>query len=58
MRDSHVVLIADDACKARELMTRWQEERALPGITVMSTNFLTAMGEGNFDLAIVGRCAQ
>jgi signal transduction histidine kinase len=53
VRDSHVVLIADDAGLARELMTRWQEERALPGITVMSTDLLTAMGEGNFDLAIV-----
>ena len=53
MRESHVILIADDAGLARELMTRWQAERALPGITVMSTDLLRAMGEGNFDLAII-----
>ena len=54
MRDSHVVLIADDAGFARDLMARWQQERGLPGITVMSTDLLTTIGEGNFDLAIVG----
>jgi signal transduction histidine kinase len=54
MRDSHVVLIADDAAFARDLMARWQAERGLPGITVMSTDLLTGIGEGNFDLAIVG----
>lgn len=54
MRDSHVVLIADDAGFARDLMARWQQERGLPGITVMSTDLLTLIGEGNFDLAIVG----
>src|SRR4249919_508295 len=35
-------------------MARWQEEHGLPGITVMSTDLLTSIGEGNFDLAIVG----
>jgi signal transduction histidine kinase len=54
MRNSHVVLIADDAGFARDLMARWQAERGLPGITVMSTDLLTGIGEGNFDLAIVG----
>jgi signal transduction histidine kinase len=54
MRDSHVVLIADDVAFARDLMARWQAERGLPGITVMSTDLLTGIGEGNFDLAIVG----
>ncbi len=54
VRDSHVVLIADDAGFARDLMARWQAERGLPGITVMSTGLLTSIGEGSFDLAIVG----
>jgi signal transduction histidine kinase len=50
-RDSQVVLIADDPGFARDLMARWQTERGLPGITVMSTDLLTGSGEGNFDLA-------
>ena len=59
VRDSQVVLIADDPGFARDLMARWQMERGLPGITVMSTDLLTGSGEGNsdlagFDLAIVG----
>jgi signal transduction histidine kinase len=54
VRDSHAVLIADDAGFARDLMARWQAERSLPGITVMSTDLLTTIGEGNFDLAIIG----
>jgi signal transduction histidine kinase len=49
-RDSQVVLIADDPGFARDLMARWQTERGLPGITVMSTDLLTGSGEGNFDL--------
>lgn len=51
VRDSQVVLIADDPGFARDLMARWQIERGLPGITVMSTDLLTGTGAGNFDLA-------
>ena len=51
-RDSQVVLIADDPGFARDLMARWQIERGLPGITVMSTDLLTGTGAGNFDLTI------
>ena len=54
MRDSQVVLIADDPGFARDMMSRWQEEPGLPGITVMSTDLLSKIGEGEFDLAIVG----
>ena len=54
MRDSQVVLIADDPGFARDLMARWQIERALPGITAMSTDLLTGISEGNFDLVIIG----
>ena len=54
MRDSHVVLIADDPDFARDLMARWQTERSLPAITVMSAGLLNAMGEGNFGLVIIG----
>ncbi|HEY3770242.1 MAG TPA: hypothetical protein VGN44_16335 [Candidatus Angelobacter sp.] len=54
MRDSQVVLIADDPAFARDLMARWQTERGLPGITVMSTDLLTGIAEGHFDLAIIG----
>ncbi|MGZ4877983.1 MAG: histidine kinase dimerization/phospho-acceptor domain-containing protein [Candidatus Angelobacter sp.] len=54
MRDSHVVLIADDPGFARDLMTRWHTQSDLPGLTVMSSDLLTEIGAGNFDLAIVG----
>lgn len=54
MRDSRVVLIADDPGFARDLISRWQTEAGLPGLTVMSTDLMTEIGDGNFDLAIVG----
>src|ERR1700760_995334 len=54
VRDSQVVLIADDPGFARDLMARWQIERGLPGITAMSTDLLTGISEGNFDLVIIG----
>ncbi|MBZ5506502.1 MAG: hypothetical protein LAO78_13670 [Acidobacteriia bacterium] len=54
VRDSQVVLIADDPAFAHDLMARWQAEPGLPGITVMSTDLLSKIGEGEFDLAIVG----
>jgi signal transduction histidine kinase len=49
--DSQVVLIADDPGFAHDLMARWQQERGLPGITVMSTDQLTGSGKSNFDPA-------
>jgi signal transduction histidine kinase len=54
VRDSRVVLIADDPGFARDLISRWQTETGLPGLTVMSTDLMTEIGDGNFDLAIVG----
>lgn len=54
VRDSQVVLIADDPAFARDLMARWQTERGFPGITVMSTDLLTGIGEGKFDLVMIG----
>jgi signal transduction histidine kinase len=52
--DSRVALITDDSGFARELLSRWQQESGLPGLKVMHTDHLTAIGEGNFDLVIVG----
>jgi signal transduction histidine kinase len=54
VHDSRVVLIADDAGFARDLITTWKTERGLPAITAMSTDELNGIAEGNFDLAIVG----
>ena len=54
VRDSQVVLIADDPSFTRDLMARWQTERGLSGITAMSTDLLTGFGEGKFDLVIIG----
>lgn len=54
MHDSRVVLIADDTGFARDLITPWKTERGLPAITAMSTDELSGIAEGTFDLAIVG----
>jgi signal transduction histidine kinase len=54
VHDSRVVLIADDAGFARDLITTWKTERGLPAITAISTDALNGIAEGNFDLAIVG----
>src|ERR1700749_3341290 len=64
VRDSQVMLIADDPGFARDLIARWQAECTLPGITVMNTDLLTGTTEGNlgpagfelagFDLIIMG----
>ena len=55
MHNSHVVLIiADDAAFARNLLARWQLERIVPGFTVMSTELFHGAAGGHFDLAIIG----
>lgn len=55
MRESAVVLIiADDAAFARDLLGRWQLERTVPGFTIMSTELFHGAAAGNFDIAIVG----
>jgi signal transduction histidine kinase len=54
VRDSRVILIADDPGFARDLISRWQTETGLPGLTVMNTDLMAEIGDGNFDLAIVG----
>jgi signal transduction histidine kinase len=55
VHDSRVVLvISDDADFARHLVGRWQLERTVPGLAVMSTDLLSGASEGSFALAIVG----
>jgi signal transduction histidine kinase len=52
---SHAVLIiADDATFGRELVNRWQLERTVPGLTVMTTELLNDAADRAFDLAIIG----
>ena len=47
MHNSHVVLIiADDAGFARDLLARWQLERIVPGFTVMSTELFNGAAKG------------
>lgn len=59
MYRSHAVLIvADDAAFARDLLARWQLERNLPGLTVMSTELMKIPADGSLDLAIVGPVRQ
>jgi len=56
---SHAVLIvADDAAFARDLLARWQLERNLPGLTVMSTELMKMPVDGSVDLAIIGPVCQ
>jgi signal transduction histidine kinase len=49
-----VLIIADDAAFPRDLVSRWQGERTVPGVTVLSTELFPGAASGNFDLAIVG----
>jgi signal transduction histidine kinase len=49
-----VLIIADDAAFPRDLVSRWQVERTVPGFTVLSTELFPGAASGNFDLAIVG----
>jgi len=48
-----VLIIADDASFPRDLISRWQLERTVPGFTVMSTERLNG-ASGNFDIALAG----
>ncbi len=54
MYESHVLLIADDAALAHDLLSRWQTERSLPALTVITADVLPGIAEANFDLVIVG----
>lgn len=49
-----VLIITDDAAFARDLLARWQMERNLPGLTVMSTELMKAQAEGSVDVVVVG----
>ncbi len=57
-RSHSVLIVADDANFARDLVTRWQLERNHPGLTVMSTEMMKMPTEGSVDLAIVGPVRQ
>jgi signal transduction histidine kinase len=55
VHNSHIVLvIADDAAFARDLLARWQLERTVPGFTVISTELFNGAATGQFDLAVIG----
>ncbi len=55
MHVAHVVLIiTDDPVFARDLVARWQAERGVPELTVMSTELLSRAVDAAFDLAVVG----
>jgi signal transduction histidine kinase len=55
VHNSHIVLvIADDAAFARDLLARWQLERVVPGFTVMSTELFNGAATGQFDLVVIG----
>lgn len=55
MHVAHVVLIiADDPEFTRTLLARWQMERNVPELTVMSTELLSGALVAEFDLVVVG----
>ncbi len=53
-----VLIIADDISFARDLSGRWQMERNVPAITVVSTELFHAAAEVECDLVIVGPVRQ
>jgi signal transduction histidine kinase len=53
-----VLIIADDTSFARDLSGRWQMERNVPAITVVSTELFHAAAEVECDLVIVGPVRQ
>lgn len=54
--NSSVLIISDDAEFSRAVTGRWQCERHLPSVTLMSSDLCCGEGSrtGNFDAAIVG----
>ncbi len=52
------MIITDDADFARDLIGRWQMERAVPRLTAISAELALAAGDGTFDLAIMGPVRQ
>jgi signal transduction histidine kinase len=52
-----VLIIADDAAFARDLVGRWQAERNVPAFAVVSSAVWQG-ADGGFDLAIVGPMEQ
>jgi len=50
-----VLIISDDADFSREVTSRWQSERSVPGFTLMSSDIGFAFDPENFQLAIAGR---
>jgi signal transduction histidine kinase len=48
------LIITDDPVFARDLVSRWQSERSVPELTVMSTELLTRAVDAPFDLAVIG----
>jgi len=54
VQDYRIVLITDDAGVVRSFKTLWQTERALPPVRSMTTDDLSALGDSQLDVAIVG----
>ena len=50
-----VLIISDDAEFSREVTSRWQSERSVPGFTLMSSDIRLAFDPEDFQLAIAGR---
>jgi len=51
---STVLIISDDAEFSREITSRWQAERSVPGFTLMSSDIRLAFDPENFQLTIAG----
>jgi len=49
-----VLIVGDDAAFARNIVGRWQGERTIPAVTVVSSEILNGVSQGKFSLAIVG----
>lgn len=54
MSHSSVLIVSDDAEFTRTIAARWQAERHVPEITLVSSRVWQSAGASNYDLVIIG----
>jgi signal transduction histidine kinase len=54
LNQSSVLIVSDDTEFARLVVARWQAERHVPGITIVTSDLWQAASSSSYDLVIVG----
>lgn len=54
MNHASVLIVSDDTEFARTIAARWQSERYVPGITIVTSDVLHSASNEGYDLSIVG----